>query len=46
MKLLVELQIGISQQIMHLFSRGKKLRLDNFVLLEAKKIFTRKMGGK
>ena len=46
-KLLVELQIGISQRIMHLFSRGKKSRLDNFVvLLTIKKIFTRKMGAK
>ena len=45
-KLLVELQIGISQRIMHLFSRGKKRRLDNYVVLLTKKIFTRKMGAK
>ena len=45
-KLLVEIQIGISQRIMHLFSRGKKPRLDNFVVLLKKKNFTRKMGAK
>ena len=39
MKLLVELQIGISQRILHLFSRGKKPRLDNFVVLLTKKNF-------
>ena len=45
-KLLVELQIDISQRIMHLFSRGLKPRLDNVVVLLTKRIFTRKMGAK
>ena len=45
-KLLVELQIGISQRIMHLFSRGKKPRLDNFVVLLTKKNFHAKNGRK
>ena len=46
MKLLVELQIGISQQIMHLFRRGKKPRLDNYVVLLTKKIFHAKNARK
>ena len=45
-KLLVKLQIGISQRIMHLFSRGEKPRLDNFVVLLTKKIFHAKNGRK
>ena len=45
-KLLVELQIRISQRIMHLFSRGKKPRLDNFVVLLTQKIFIAKNGRK
>ena len=45
-KLLVELQIGISQRILHLFSRGKKPRLDNFVVLLTKKNFYAKNGCK
>ena len=46
MKLLVELQIGISQRIMYLFSRGKQPRLDNFVVLLTKKNFYAKNGRK
>ena len=45
-KVLVELQIGISQRIMHLFSRGKKTRLDYFVVLLTNQIFTQKMREK
>ena len=45
-KLLVEIQIGISQRIMHLFSRGQKPRLDNFVVLLPKKNFHAKNGRK
>ena len=45
-KLLVELQIRISQRIMHLFSRGKKPRLDNFVVLLTQKNFHAKNGRK
>ena len=54
-KLLVQLQIRISQRIMHLFSRskkprlfsrGKKPRLDNFVVLLTKKNFHGKDGRK
>ena len=45
-KLIVELQIGISQRIMHLFSRGQKPRLDNFVVLLPKKKFYAKNGRK
>ena len=41
MKLLVELQIGISQRIMHLFSRGKKPRLDNLYLADEKKFYAK-----
>ena len=46
MKLLVELQIDISQRIMHIFSRGKNPRLDNFVVLLTKKNFHAKNGRK
>ena len=45
-KFLVELQIRISQRIMHLFSRGKKPRLNNFVVLLTKKNFYAKNGRK
>ena len=45
-KLLVERQIGISQRIMHLFSRSKKPRLDNFVVLLTKKNLYAKNGRK
>ena len=44
--ILVELQIGISQRLMHLFSRGKKPRLDNFVVFLTKKNFQAKNGRK
>ena len=42
--ILVELQLGVSQRILRLFSRGKTARLDNFVDFLGKKIFRRKMA--